>query len=352
MKFDFLAEFKEPGFYIIFENGEKVSINKSSITSSKEIFKKETVNSEIKDAPKFKKCGFCLSQDKVICDAIGPIFPLIEILNKYDSFEKAILIWKHDEKDTFFSMFKDLQTALGQIALWSMTDYCYLSGKYSHYFDGIIPYMSREQISKIILKNIALSCSLIFEDTKKEVIRFAKLMQITTENRIRRVQFLSRTDAVANAYIKALVPIQLLEKNFDSMFNKLVVTGRPTGTQKKKFQEEFIFNENEHKEVYEHLKLLRSEAEKINNFDKVKEKALNLKEVLSQHFTHEQDFFKKTSYIHLQFHTNAHNLYLEGLNSFIETLNKKSRIEMLDYVNFLENWLSEHILELDSELEF
>lgn len=89
-------------------------------------------------------------------------------------------------------------------------------------------------------------------------------------------------------------------------------------------------------------------ADKFDNIVSIIE---NLKQYASTHFSHEEAYMESIGYKKRFSHKIEHNEFLEKLNDIdFEQMDHNQTGTLLDILEFLSNWLVNHILENDKRI--
>lgn len=70
------------------------------------------------------------------------------------------------------------------------------------------------------------------------------------------------------------------------------------------------------------------------------------------HFITEEEYFNKLDYEHASLHIAQHKEFIEKVTNFMKDYENKSVTLSFDVMNFLKDWLVNHILKTDKEYEF
>ena len=76
-----------------------------------------------------------------------------------------------------------------------------------------------------------------------------------------------------------------------------------------------------------------------------------LRDYAKTHFKNEEEYMMKNGYKSLFSHKIAHNNFIEKLDTYdFEDIDENQKEAILDILNFLYNWLEDHILRVDKEV--
>ncbi|MEE4197033.1 MAG: bacteriohemerythrin [Bacteroidales bacterium] len=67
------------------------------------------------------------------------------------------------------------------------------------------------------------------------------------------------------------------------------------------------------------------------------------------HFSYEEKFMQLYHFDDYKEHKAEHNLFIDKINQYKETLAKENKKEVIDFITFLKNWLLKHIMGTDKK---
>ncbi|MBF0206095.1 MAG: hemerythrin family protein [Oligoflexia bacterium] len=347
-----IDEFKDVGFYLFFTNGEQFFFNKESV----EKFSKDYIDEKllIENRHKIARCGFCLSQSQLLCDAIRPFLTILPVVDKYPSYEPVTVVWKKDDTKSLVIISCDLQKALDQIVLWSLISFCKQSNKYKNYYTDIEPFTEHDQIARLVMKNIYITKAGDVEKIKKEVRRFYNLIFTTTKNKISRMATITHKDAFANALVRSISPLMLLEEDADRLIAEIGkgIHNFNINTSLDSYKDRIATINIEHENIKNLMTEIRHKLKSVNSdVGQILDTCKIFSDMVAQHMKDEEDFFKSCQYVYFEYHMNAHQYYLIQLDNFLKEIRalnlNKEQID--DFLQYSERFFAEHISELDRD---
>lgn len=86
----------------------------------------------------------------------------------------------------------------------------------------------------------------------------------------------------------------------------------------------------------------------IDHYDELVEILNNLKDYTVYHFQHEESLMKKYNYEQFEQHKIEHDKFIDKINE-VETddIDEKQKKIILNMIEFIANWISNHILKTD-----
>lgn len=85
-----------------------------------------------------------------------------------------------------------------------------------------------------------------------------------------------------------------------------------------------------------------------DKYDYIMEVVNELKEYAQYHFTHEEQYMNEIRYRKFLSHKVEHDEFIEKINEYdADIIDEKQRESLLELLDFLTNWLVEHILKQD-----
>ncbi len=348
-------DFTDPGLYILFKDDNSYHFSPKVIEQlSQEYWGDENkISEKTKGSFEFAKCGFCPDdRSSEICNGLKPLLPLIEMMEKYMSYEEVTAVFRNTDKSLIVKE-TTLQVALDYITMLSIMEYCEMTGTFSNYFDGVNPFSNRtvKQTCHQIYLNILHENQGNIAKTIKELNFFAERLKSSSNNRIRRLNLITTSDALANSFVRNTLSAQLLNlkaKNLEKMLEKV------QDEQPEEAIEEDILNLNYPAIDREHQALLvdLAQLEKLIN-QQDNPAILNcLVEIFNHikaHFAHEEDLMKTVKYEYQASHISRHNKLLTLLEEYAQSVTE-GEVVSLDFLRFCLGWVTEHIIGMDRDL--
>ena len=214
-------KFKEEGLYLIFPDGNCVSITESSINNYFEkIWHDSSVfPPHIKKAVDLDFCIHCPGKDlgEEFCAAIRPILPFLEKVDKYMSYDKVTAVLKTENPAIISITHTDLQDALRYVSLLSLMQYCETNRKFWSYYFGVSPISNQEQALSQIYLNIFWLKNGDENKTREAIDEYSKEIRISDECLLRRLRLICTNDAFLNAYANTQMSTEFLSMDADNI---------------------------------------------------------------------------------------------------------------------------------------
>ena len=207
-----------PGLYLIFDDGTRIALTRENVEQITEDYWKDSskIPAEVKNAVAFKRCDFCpLKGDHHICDALRPILPLLETLDKHNSFDEVTAVYKWDDHGLYHVSHTTMQRALRYISNLSLMEYCRTGIKFHKYFNGTIPISGTDEMVNRIYLNIYWIHQGDQETIDRVINELKKDMTMAVENQVRRLRLISKNDAFLNAFVLTHMITEVLHENRD-----------------------------------------------------------------------------------------------------------------------------------------
>jgi hypothetical protein len=214
-----LQDYEKPGLYLTFEDSSQIVLTRGNIEKTTEEYWKDPdkIPPDVRKAAEFQRCGFCpLKGTETFCDALRPILPLLSVIDDYHSFDKVTAIYTGDEKGLYHVSDTTMQRALRDISNLSLMEYCQVGRKYHKYYYGIIPVMETEQIANSLYLNMYWIHRGDEQKIDKLIFQMNKEITMTTENQMRRLRLICKSDAFLNAFILTHLVTDVLFENKDT----------------------------------------------------------------------------------------------------------------------------------------
>jgi len=120
-----------------------------------------------------------------------------------------------------------------------------------------------------------------------------------------------------------------------------------------KWDDKYLVNVPELDEAHLNLFKLINELFILNQSDSPDQRKLmrtfhDLLEYTYSHFTEEEEYMKKSNYPGLEEHKNLHKMIRDQFENYFSKF-KKNTIDMEKFLEFVKNWLENHIISEDQK---
>lgn len=220
-----LSDYEQPGLYLTLKDSTRLAFTRENIekVTMEYWMNPAKIPANAKKAVEFQRCAFCpLKGRKDLCDAIRPTLPLLDIVDKYNSFDEVTAIYKGDEKGLCHVSYTSMQRALTYISNMSLMGYCQVGRKYWKYFSGIIPVMGTEEIANRVYLNMYWIHKGDKETVDQVISRLNSEIIITTQNQMERLRLICKNDALLNAFVLTHMTTDVLYENKDTKLGELL----------------------------------------------------------------------------------------------------------------------------------
>jgi hypothetical protein len=219
-----LSRYEQPGLYLILEDSTEVHLNRENIEKvTHEMWADpEKIPPSAKEAVEFQRCGFCpLKGDNEFCDALRPTLPLLDFVDKYNSFDQVTAIYRGEDAELCHFSYTTMQRALRYISNLSLMAYCQIGRKYWKYFIGTIPIMDTQETANRLYLNIYWAHEGNKEAVDRIISRMSKEITITSQNKAARLRLMCDNDAFLNAFVLTHMLTDILFENKDRKLKEL-----------------------------------------------------------------------------------------------------------------------------------
>lgn len=217
------SDYKQKGLYLVLPDFSVLELTKKNIAVKAEEFWKDPnkITPELKNAVDFQRCQFCPLKGKdEFCDAIRPIVPFLDIVDKYVSFDKVIAVYKGDEKDLVHVTETTIYKALTYVSLLSLMQYCQIGRQYWKYYFGIVPVEGGKEATNRMYLNMYW----IYQGNKIEIddmiSSFVDQIRITSQNQVKRLNLICKNDAFMNAFVETQIVTEFLSMDIEGQLKK------------------------------------------------------------------------------------------------------------------------------------
>ncbi len=213
-----LSDFKDEGLYLIFTDLSRIVLTRNNIQKiTKEYWESpEKIPPQVKKAIEFQRCPFCpLKEQEDFCDALRPILPFLEVIDRYVSFDRITAVYKGEDKDLYHIADTAMQDALKYISIISLMQYCQIGRRYWKYYLGIMPLVGGKETAQRLYLNIYWLNKGDMEATKKTIAMFDEQIRITAANQVKRMNLICKNDAFMNAFVSTQAATMFLSMDIE-----------------------------------------------------------------------------------------------------------------------------------------
>ena len=219
-----ICGFEKEGLYLIFPDSTWLDLTRDNIENEAKKFWEDPakITPQLKEAIEFKKCSYCPRKARNdICDAIRPVLPFLDRIDKYVSFDKVTAIYKGKEglihvKDT------SMQEALRYVSILSLIYYHQTNRKYWRYFYGIIPIAGVRDTAARMYLNMYWVHKGDKEKIKKIIEQFIEELRESSDNQVKRLNLICKNDAFMNAFVSAQVVTEFLSMDINKTLDQSI----------------------------------------------------------------------------------------------------------------------------------
>lgn len=218
-----LDDYKKEGLYLILPDKTRLELTRENIENVTKKYWEDLakIPQKVKKAIDFQRCPFCpLKSHKDICDAIRPILPFLDIVDKYVSFDKVQAVYKGTERDIIHISYISIQEALKYVSILSLTNYCQIGRKYFSYYYGIIPFTSGKELACKMYLNMHWLHKADKNQINKIIFKFIEELRITSDNQVKRLSLICKNDAFMNAFVSTQVVTEFLSMDIEKSLAK------------------------------------------------------------------------------------------------------------------------------------
>lgn len=218
-----LSDYKQKGLYLIFKDSTVLALTKENIEKkTNEFWKKlDTISPEIKKAADIQRCSICpLKGSDTFCNALRPLVPFLDVVDKFASFDKVLAIYKGENENIYHVANTTMQSAFKYISILSLIEYCQSGKKYWKYFLGVIPMMRGMEVATKMYLNLFI----VHMGNKKEIAKviseFNQQEKITSQNQLTRLRLICKKDVFLNAFVNTQIAFDFLTLHMDKLIDK------------------------------------------------------------------------------------------------------------------------------------
>jgi len=213
-----LSDYLQKGLYLILKDSTKIVLTREHIeNTAKEYWNKpDKISPKVKSAVEFQRCPFCPLKGKDdFCDAIRPVLPFLEIIDKYVSFDEVAAIYKEDDNKLLHVGNTTMQEALKYVSVISLMQYCQIGRKYWKYYMGIMPLKGGKEATMRMYLNMHWLHKGNKEEINKMVNIFIEQLRITSQNQVTRMNLICKNDVFMNAFVNTQIATEFLSMDIE-----------------------------------------------------------------------------------------------------------------------------------------
>ena len=212
-----LKDYAQKGLYLVFDDSSQLALTMENIKKTTDEYwnNPAKIPPAVKKAVEFQRCPFCPKGRGDFCDALRPILPLLDIVDRYMSYDKVTAIYKGDDQDLIHVAETTIQGALKYLSIISLMQYCQVGRKYWKYYAGIMPLTEVEESSLRMYLNIYWNLKGDQEEIHRLIAQFSEQIRITSENQVKRLAAICKKDGFVNAFVNAQMAIEFLSLDIE-----------------------------------------------------------------------------------------------------------------------------------------
>jgi len=220
-----LSDYTQKGLYLILKDSTKIVLTRENIENTALEYwnKPDKIPSKVKSAIDFQRCPFCPLKGKDdFCDAIRPVLPFLEIIDKYVSFDEVVAVYKEDGSKLVHVADTTMQEALKYVSLLSLMQYCQIGRKYWRYYMGVMSLKGSKEAAVRIYLNIYWLHKGNREEIDNLISTFMEQIKIMARNQVNRMNLICEKDAFLNAFANTQIATELLSMDIAKTTAKAV----------------------------------------------------------------------------------------------------------------------------------
>ena len=189
----------------------------------------------VREAPEYAPCSVCPKRETaLVCHAIPTVFPFLEDLNRFLSYEKVLAIYHPEPSDisegesVLHVARTSVHRALQHVSILSLLYYCEVGRAYFKYFAGVIPFMDPLLLIERVYLNIYWDLHGDLKAINACIEKMRYEMNITVHCQMERLHLLCESDAFLNAFVNTHIITQFLETDIDKLLREKFGGRKPT----------------------------------------------------------------------------------------------------------------------------
>jgi hypothetical protein len=218
-----ISKYGDKGLYMIFDSGAKIQLTDKIIRETAARFWNDTskISSTVKEHITFQRCKHCPIRDTGgLCNSLQVILPFFNIIDRYQSFDRVIAVYKGDSQHLYYVGDTTMSEALKYTSILSLTQYCVFGIKHRKYFRGVIPISTPRELALQIYMNAYCLHKGNKQALDASFKEFIKGITESTSRQLERLRLICRNDAFLNAFVNTHVAGELLTMDMEKMLQQ------------------------------------------------------------------------------------------------------------------------------------
>ncbi len=213
-----LDDFRVPGLYLLFPDGHRLTLTHDAIQTLTDSYLSDParIPPRVRQAVQYRPCAICPHQDAKICHAIPTVFPLLEQVDRFLSFDRITAAYREerndqtDEEGMLHIVRTTMQRALQHVSILSLIHYCEVGRTYIKYFAGVIPFMDPPTMAERVYQNVYWDLHGDEQAVERLLATMRSEIDLTVHCQIERLHLICRHDAFINAFVNMHIATQFL----------------------------------------------------------------------------------------------------------------------------------------------
>lgn len=215
-----LGSFQKRGLYIIFEGGSILDLSDERVEKITQEYWKDPakIPPQARQAAEFQRCPFCpLEAEGGVCNAIRPILPFLEVVDRYVSHSRVTAVYKGHRPEIYRLADSTMQTALLYLSTLSLIHHCQAALPFRKYFYGVNPLMSAKEASARIYMNVYWENKGDKDRVNRILSEFKTKLTAASKNEMKRLSLICKNDAFLNAVVKTQLISEFVTLDYDKI---------------------------------------------------------------------------------------------------------------------------------------
>lgn len=213
-----LAGFQIPGLYLLFPDGDRLTLTHAAIHALTECYLSDParIPPRVRQAVQYKPCSICPHQDAACCHAIPTVFPLLEHVDRFLSYDRITAAYREErneaanEEGMLHVVQTTMQRALQHVSILSLIHYCEVGRTYIKYFAGVIPFMDPVTMAERVYQNVYWDLRGDEAAVNQLLTTMRSEIDLTVHCQIERLHLICQHDAFVNAFVNTHIATQFL----------------------------------------------------------------------------------------------------------------------------------------------
>ena len=218
-------KYTDPGLYLFFDDGVCLTLTREFIDKTKQRYLQDPqlLPPEVREAQDYELCSICPAKEtSEICHAIPTVFPFLEHVNRFLSYEPVTALYRPEPSDSpkgdsvLHVARTTVQRAVQYVSILSLMHYCEVGRAYYKYFAGVIPFMDPLMIAERVYLNMYWDLHGDVPAINSLIAQLRYELDVTVRCQMKRLRLFCKSDPFLNAFANMHIATMFLELSIET----------------------------------------------------------------------------------------------------------------------------------------